>query len=425
MAENKATLLVVDDIADTVEVLERNLTAAGFAVLTASSVQAAAAILEQKPVDVVVTDLKMPGQSGLDLIRHVRENFSDTATLMITGYPSLEGAVQAVKSGAEDFLPKPFTDEELLRAVHSALDKVQARRAVSGSEGRAPLLPGIIGNCETMRRAAHFAGKAAELDTPVLIVGETGVGKETLARAIHYSSKRAGGPFVTANLAAIPGDKSVAEIFGQADADGGLARAARTGTLYLKGVELASTPVQDALAERLPSMRCRVIASTSRPLLPLVKDNSFRKDLFANLSALTIELPPLCERGADVLRLIHHFAQKVAVRASAALPPFTDGALEVLRSYRWPGNVHELEAVVAHLVLAAGSGEVEVTDLPALMRFSVLREGAALRTLEEVEAEHIARVLEKTEGNRSRAAEILGIDRKTLRDKMKKESRRS
>ena len=420
-AQTASRVLIVDDSPDTLEVLQRNLASQGFEVTTAPGVREAVESLSARAVDVVITDLKMPGISGLDLVRHVRQNHKDTEVLMITGYPSVEGAVQAVKSGAEDFLAKPFTDEELSRAVQKALGKLKARRAASrGDQGSARA--GLLGESEAMRRTWAAIDRAAASAAPVLLQGEPGTGKEKVARAIHYSSARASAPFVPINVAGVPQDRLEGELFG-ADGKSGFLRAAASGTLFLDGVSELGTSLQARLAplldHRAVAPDARLISATSRDLLSLVKRGAFRDALFYRLSVLAIELPPLRERGDDVLLLAQHFATRLAAEADRSPSRFSDQALEVLKGYNWPGNVRELENVVQRMVVMGGP-TLEVTDLPALMRFSALREKGLRRTLAEVEAEHIRAVLDLVEGNRTRAAEILGIDRKTLREKMKR-----
>ena len=422
MSDNRERILVVDDAPDTVEVLERSLTAAGFAVLTATGVVEAVGVLGAHAVDVVVTDLKMPRVNGMELVRHVRENCPDTAVVVITGYPSVEGAVEAIKRGAENFLPKPFTDDELLASVHAALDRLHARRSLEHGP-HAPQRPGLIGDSEPMRRVRRAVERCAAGDGPVLIVGEPGTGKELVARTIHYGGARAGRPFVSADLSSIPAAESVAEVLGTPDRPGGLFHAAREGTLHLDHLDRADLALQAALAKAFEgpgdAARPRLIAATSEAPATLARRAGFRAELLHRLAGARIELPPLRERGDDLLVLAAHFAGAAAARAGRPVPRFSDRAIAAMRDYAWPGNVRELMSVVEHLVLAAGPAGVDATDLPPVLRFSVLRDVAVLRPLAEVEREHIESVVAAVGGNRSRAAEILGIDRKTLRDKLR------
>ncbi|MCK4547971.1 MAG: sigma-54-dependent Fis family transcriptional regulator, partial [Candidatus Eisenbacteria sp.] len=211
----KERILVVDDAPDTLEVLRRNLTAEGYRVFTAAHVAAAVEILESTPVDLVITDFKMPKVSGMDLVRHVRENFKDVEVMMITGYPSIAGAVEAVKIGAEEYLAKPFTDDELLSAVQRVLDKLRSRRIGPLPPRGSPLSAhGMLGESQAMRRIARAIAKVSTTAATVLITGESGTGKELVARAVHYSGSRAAAPFVPVNCGAIPEGLLESELFG-------------------------------------------------------------------------------------------------------------------------------------------------------------------------------------------------------------------
>jgi two-component system response regulator HydG len=414
-----ARILVVDDSQDTREVLQRNLSALGYDVHTAPGAREALEVLAARGIDVVVTDLKMPGMSGLDLVRHVRENNKDIEILVITGYASVEGAVEAVKSGAEAFLAKPFTDEELAGAVQKALVKQKSRRASGRGAVEAALArAGMVGESEVMRRVYQAIERAAPSTAPVLLVGEAGTGKERIARVIHNCSARASEPFVPVIVAGVPQDRLEGELFGSKDR--GILESAPQGTIFLDGVNALGPAVQARLARVLEEKGGpRIICSTSKDLLAQVGRGAFLEDLFYRLSVVTLAVPALRERGDDVLLLAQHFASRFAVEAERASPRFSDPVLKILKSYNWPGNVLELENVMQRLVVM-GDGTLDVPDLPALMRFSAQRERGLMRTLADVEAEHIRAVLDMVEGNRTKAAEILGIDRKTLREKMKR-----
>jgi two-component system response regulator HydG len=434
-------ILVVDDSADTLEVLQRNLQSKGYQVFTAPGVEDAIRILEQMPVDLVITDLKMPKVSGLDLVRHVRENLKSTEVIMITGYPSIGGAVDAVKTGAEEYLAKPFTDEELFSAVERTLEKLRSRRVAQAPAYRTPASPfGLVGESPAMQQVFSAIGKVAATPATVLITGESGTGKELVARAIHYSSPRASAPFVPVSCAAIPEGLLESELFGHvkgaftgaSETRAGFLQTAEGGTIFLDEISSTSLSTQVKLlrvlqerevcmvgSTRARHVDIRILAATNKDLLGLVKKDAFREDLYFRLNVLTIDVPPLRDRGNDILILTRHFAARFAREMGKAAPGISDQALQVLRNYHWPGNVRELENVVQRLVVMNEGGVVEVPDLPSLMRFSGLRNAAFDRTLAEVEAEYIRNVLAGVNGNRTRAAEILGIDRKTLREKLK------
>jgi len=437
----KERLLVVDDAVDTLEMLERKLRARRYRVFTATNVAEAVAILAAAPVDLVITDLKMPGASGLDLVRHVRENFKDTEVMVITGYATVEGAVQAVKGGAEDYLAKPFTDEELLAAVERSLDKLRVRR-MAGTRGEEVSTGryGLLGSSEAMRGVVSAVEKAARTSATVLITGESGTGKELVARAVHYASARASAPFVPVNCGAIPAELLESELFGYVkgaftgavESRAGFFQTAEGGTIFLDEVSEMSLAMQVKLlrvlqdrevfmvgSRRPRTVDVRILAATNKDLLALVKKKVFRDDLYYRLNVLTIDLPPLRERGDDVILLAQYFAAKFARQQGREPLRFSDNALRVLRNYYWPGNIRELENVVQRLVVMNEEEIIDVPDLPLLMRFSALRDAGLDRTLAEVEAEYIQRVVARVGGNKTRAAAVLGIDRKTLREKLK------
>jgi len=439
---NRETILVVDDAPATVEVLERNLRAQGYTVLTASGVADALRITETAPVDLVITDLKMPLVSGLDLVRHVHENLRDTEVIMITGYPTIAGAVAAVKIGAEEYLSKPFTDAELLAAVERALAKLRARRLSSPRGARAASAPsGLIGESAPMRRVFRAISKAARASATVLLSGESGTGKELVARAIHYASPRCAAPFVPVNCGGIPEALLESELFGYVkgaftgatESRAGFFQTADGGTIFLDEISETSLNMQVKLlrvvedrqvymvgSSRAREVDVRIVASTNKNLPALIKAGLFREDLYYRLHVVSIALPPLRERGDDILLLTRYFAEKFAKELGRPVPQFSDETLHVLKDvYPWPGNVRELQNAVHSLVLMVEGERIELTDLPRSMRFSAPRQPDLTRTLAEMEAEYIRNVLASVRGNKSKAADILGIDRKTLREKLK------
>ena len=432
----------MDDAPATLELLQRNLLSSGYRVFTASNVAEAIKTLDNTHVDLVITDLKMPGLSGVHLVRHVRENFSDMEVMIITGYPSVKGAVEAVKTGAEEYLIKPFTDEELLSAVERTLRKLHIRRtAHESSKQRIPILHGLIGESKAMVRIGDFIAKAALTSATVLISGESGTGKELVARAIHYKSARASAPFVPVNCGAIPEELLESELFGHikgaftgaTETRAGFFQTADGGTIFLDEISETSLSMQVKLlrvlqdkevcmvgSARLRKVDVRILASTNKDLPVLVKKGLFREDLFYRINVITVDLPPLREREDDIFLLIRHFTKKFAEELGRSVPLFSDGALQVLRKYQWPGNVRELENIVQNLVIMTDGDVIDVPDLPSLMRFSALQPTVPNRTLAEVEGEYIKSVLFSVNNNKTGAAKILGIDRKTLREKLQK-----
>lgn len=437
----KEQILVVDDAPNTVEILQRNLEADGYRVFTAGDVSSAIHLLEQAPFDLVITDFKMPKQSGMELVRHIRENLKDTDVIMITGYPSVGGAVGAVKAGAAEYLTKPFTEEELLSTVHGVFEKQRIRRiAQARQDQELPSNYGLIGTSEAMKKVFREVAKAAPTSATVLISGESGTGKELIARAIHYHSPRASAPFVPVNCSAIPEALLESELFGYVkgaftganETRAGFFQTADGGTIFLDEISATAPSMQSkllrVLQEREVSMLgsarprkvdIRILAATNKDLEALVKKELFREDLYFRLNVINILLPSLRDRGDDVLLLIQHFARRFSKEVGRSEPPrFSDQALQVLRNYHWPGNVRELENVIQRLVVMTEADTVDIADLPSLMRFSALHSTGFDRPLAEVEAEYIKNVVASVGGNRTRAAQILGIDRKTLREKL-------
>jgi len=291
-----------------------------------------------------------------------------------------------------------------------------------------------------MLKVFDAIAKASSTPATVLISGESGTGKELLARAIHYTSSRVSAPFVPVNCGAIPEELLESELFGHVkgaftgatEARAGFFQTADGGTIFLDEISETSLSMQVKLlrvlqdkevcmvgSARLRKVDVRVLASTNKDLPTLVKKGLFREDLFFRINVIAIEVPPLRERGDDILRLAHHFAERFSQESGKPTPRLSDEALQVLRNYRWPGNVRELENVIQRLVVMTEGDLIDVPDLPSLMRFSALGGLGFNRTLAEVEAEYIGNVLASVGGNKTRAAEILGIDRKTLREKLK------
>jgi DNA-binding NtrC family response regulator len=437
----RARILVVDDAPDAVELAQRHLTANGYQVFTAPGAMEAIRLLDSTPIDLVITDLKMPKVSGLDLVQHVTENLRDTEVMMITGYPTIGGAVEAVKSGSQEYLTKPFTEGELLSAVRRALDVLRTRRHAQGTAPPRPTtVGGQIGESRAMQQVFQAIAKAASVRATVLISGESGTGKELAARAIHYSSERASSPFVPVNCGSIPESLLESELFGHmkgaftgaTEPRAGFFQTADGGSIFLDEISDTSLAMQAKLlrvlqdgeacmvgSARPRKVDVRVLAATNKDLQTLVKNGVFREDLFFRLNVITLIMPPLREREDDVLLLSSHFTRKFSEELGRPVPQLTDEALQVLRNYHWPGNVRELENLVQRLTIMTEGDVIEIPDLPSPMRFSVAREPGLHRTLAEVEAEHIRNVLASVGGNKTRAAEVLAIDRKTLREKLK------
>ncbi len=439
--ETKECLLVVDDSLDTRELLQRNLSSQGYEVLTAANATEALKLLGMRHVDLVITDLKMPGASGLDLVRHIRENLKLTDVMMITGFPSVEGAVTAIKTGAGEYLSKPFTKDELFAAVSRVMDRLHLRKASLASAERPASNPlGMLGESDAMQAVFKTVSRAASAVTPVLITGENGTGKELLARAIHYGSAKARAPFVSINCVGSPEELFERQLFGyvsvtaQGDTEShmGFLQLVEGGTLYLEEVSELPYAMQTRLLHVLEEKEFhvlgstdshaasfRLIAASDRDLRALVNEGNFRDDLYIRLSMNAIAVPPLRERGNDVVLLARHFLNELSKGVVKQTPRLTEQAVEAVKNDSWPGNIGELQNVIFQLLHSINSGVIDVQDFPPHMRFSAIGKSTVIRSLAMMEAEHIRNVIASVGGNKTRAAEILGINRKTLREKLK------
>ena len=436
---NSINVLVVDDSPETVELIKRNLQSVGYQVYTASNVQSAIRLLDTIGFSLVITDLKMPGGNGIELVRHVSENHKGVGVLVITGFPSIEGAIESIKIGAEEYLVKSFTDEELFRAVERVLSKTTGNK--KRLQAPIPQNFGIIGDSESMTKVFNTITKAKSTSATILITGESGTGKELVARALHYGSHISAAPFVPVNCGGIPDSLLESELFGYVkgaftgatETRAGFFQTAHGGTLFLDEISNTSLSMQAKLlrvlqdkefymvgSKKAQKVNVRVVAATNVNLMQLVKKGLFREDLYYRLNVISIELPPLRERGDDILLLIDFFLAKYVRELNKAQMRFTPRAIKVLKEYGWPGNVRELQNLIHRLVIMADEKTIDTPDLPESFRFSATRSKGLGRKLEDVEREYILEALAANKNNISRTALSLGIDRKTLRDKIKK-----
>ena len=431
-------ILIVEDNPDTLNMLSRKINAKGWQTYLAADVPQALNLLENIAIDLVLTDYKMPKITGLDLIKHLHSHYRNIPVIMITGYPSIEGAVEAVKVGAEEYLSKPFTDDELFNAIDNAIRKVRQRKSKSETLASNPF--GLIGNSEQMQELYRKIQKSTTNNATVLIQGESGTGKELVARAIHYHSHHSKAPFVPVNCGAIPDSLLEAELFGYLkgsftganETRAGYFLTADGGSVFLDEISETSLSMQVKLLRVLQDkqvsmigsktprkVNVRIIAATNKDLPLLVKQGGFREDLYFRLNVLPICIPPLREHPEDIEPLTHHFLKKYATENSMPIPSISDEVLKALKTYSWPGNVRELENLVYRMVIMCEGQSICTPDLPSYMKFTISQPQNLSRTLQEVEREYIKAVLVSVGDNKTLAANILGIDRKTLYNKIK------
>jgi DNA-binding NtrC family response regulator len=444
----EATVMVVDDDRAMASVLAKILGAAGYSVVTATSGEEALAILRELCTDLVIADLKMDGMSGQELQAEIARLSPDVPVVIITAFGSIESAVESMRNGAFDFISKPFTNGRLKMVVERALEHRALRREVQrlrGELARSYGLGEIITACPQMEALLDTAHRVADSPVAVLLTGESGTGKDLLARALHFQSHRAKEPFIQVNCAAIPDNLLESELFGHvkgaftdaAQNKLGLFEAAHRGTLFLDEIDAMPSGLQAKLLTAIERKRfrplgrtaevavdVRIVSATNTDLEKAIGDGSFRADLYYRLSAVILHIPPLRERPEAIPLLLKHFLTRIAAEHAQAPPEIAPDALERLLRYAWPGNIRELENAVQHAVLLCRNNRICSYDLPAKISgvepadFGINQAFVQLPTLDQLEGDYIRFVLDSVKGNRGEAAGILGIDRKTLYRKL-------
>jgi two-component system NtrC family response regulator len=448
---SKTRILVVDDDESLRRVMQMQLEEAGYEVLAASQGQDALNVMEDATPALVITDLKMPGMSGLDLLRKLREVYPETTVIMITAFGTVSTAVEAMKAGAYDYISKPVDYEQLMLVVNRAMERGQLIAEVKTLRANLDEKYGfesIIGRSKALLRVLEMASRVARRDSTVLIAGETGTGKELLARAIHQNSTRKDHAFVTINCGAIPKDLLESELFGHTKGSftgavapkRGKVEVADGGTLFLD--EVGELPlelqvkllrlIQNGEIEKVgatgaTNVNVRIIAATNRNLQALIDDGAFREDLYYRLAVVPLTLPPLRERIDDIPELVQHLFLKSKQKQNVPQLRLPSSLLPHFSGYGWPGNVRELENVIERLVVLSVGDEITLADLPDfLQRERSQADAIELNlppggiSLERVERDLIVRALEKFNWNQTQAARYLDISRRTLIYRMEK-----
>lgn len=444
-------ILIVDDDRSMCEMLEADLRHRGFSVSWRTSAEEGFAELGKEDFDVVLTDVKMPGTGGIALCERVVANRPDVPVVLFTAFGSLDTAVSALRAGAYDFVTKPVDLDALAHRLNLAvqhrdlLEKVKVlQRAVEESQRFEELL----GTSAPMKRLYELLGRIADLESSVLLTGESGTGKEVAARALHKRSHRSKGPFVAINCAAMPETLLESELFGHTSgaftdakaARKGLFVQAQSGTIFLDEIAEMPLALQPKLLRALEARTVRplgsdrevpfdvrVIAATNRDLEGAVEDGRFREDLFYRINVIQVEIPSLRARGSDVLLLAQHFVQEFSGMTDKRVTGISESAAEKLLSYPWPGNVRELRNCIERAVALTRYDKLVIEDFPEKIRSHSTKplllggdDPSELVSMEEIERRYIAYVLEVTEGNKTAAATVLGLDRKTLYRKLER-----
>lgn len=441
-AESK--ILIVDDDKIACAMLHEALEREGYRITTALSGEEAVEISESESFDVVITDLRMKDLDGIEVLKSIQERSPETAVVIITAFGSMDSAVEAIQAGAYDYLSKPFKLEDIRLTVRRAID----RKRVS-KESKPPHVAEedtnaveVIGQSPKMVEVYKIVARVAGSNSTVLIEGESGTGKELIARNIHLKSPRQKEPFIAVNCVALSETLLENELFGHEKGSftgaiathKGIFEAAQGGTCFLDEISEMSAAMQAKLLRVLENgeikrigspfpihVDVRIIAATNKNLEALVKEGSFREDLLYRLNAITIHLPPLRERHEDIPLLTSHFLKKYSAKLGRG-SELSPEAMQMLMNYHWSGNVRELENAIEMACTLSPSDVIMPENLPLKLRFpEISLSGTQFPmnlTLQELERQYIMQVLEKVGGNRSRAAALLGIDRKTLRAKI-------
>jgi two-component system NtrC family response regulator len=449
------TILVVEDDASLRRLTQVQLDKLGYKTSVAADVSGGLEILQREPVDLVICDLNLPGASGIDLLKQVRAKYPETQFIIVTAYGSVNTAIEAMKAGAHDYLTKPLHPLELRSLVDRVFEQqrlVEEVQMLRRSAGQKQGFKSLIGESTTLAKVIDSASRAARTDAPVLITGETGTGKELLAKAIHFNSQRRERPFVTVNCGSIPRELVESELFGHVKGaftgavahKQGRAEMADEGTLFLD--EIGEMPpemqvrllrlvqegeIQKVGATSMNRVDVRIVAATHRDLEDLIKSGAFREDLYYRLAVVPIELPPLRKRVEDIPEFVQYFfkqSKEKHHREDLRLPA---SLLDYFKHYDWPGNVRQLVNCIVRLVVLAAGPEITLSDLPEFLQnpaplaagTSISYESGSSRqdkTLDAVEREVILQALEKFKWNQTHAAQYLGVTRKILRGRLAK-----
>ena len=434
------TVLAIDDEQNIRRLIRNEFTLEGYNVTTARSGEEGLSLIQQSHFDVILLDIKLPKLNGIEVLRKIKEMSADIEVIMITGYGDIQSAVDSLKLGARDYVTKPFKLDDLLTIVQKAVTDSKANHfqaQESFGDSLSKLKQFVVCPSTPMQSVYQMARRVAKTDHTILIHGETGVGKDVLARQIHEQSLRKSGPFVVVDCGLLTHNLAESELYGHrkgafsgaTDAKIGLVEKSHTGSLFLDEIGNIDLELQKKFLRFVETQHfrrvgetkeqhvdTRIMLATNLDLQKAIQEGALRSDLFYRISEFTIVIPPLRERPEDVLALANYFLENM--QHTGPQVGVSKDAQAILSSYPWPGNIRELKAVIAKCALLTDSDMVQPDDLPAHMKARHYESPHKSKTLEDMEKEHIINVLAETEGNQTRASEILGINRKTLYKKI-------
>jgi DNA-binding NtrC family response regulator len=444
-----ANILVIEDEQKMLRLLELKLCEEGWKTFSAGDAETGLKILEREAIDLVLSDIKLPGMDGLEFLQAIRRANAEIPVVLMTAYGSVEKAVEAMKSGASDYVLKPFSLDEIMLVVRKELDVHRLRaenRTLREELGHRYQYPNIVARSQKMQEVLAIVERVAPTNSTILIGGESGVGKDLIARAIHHRSRRASGPFIKINCTAIPENLLESELFGYekgaftgaAATKPGKFELADKGSLFLDEIGDVPQAVQAKLLrvlqerefERLGGMRTikvdvRLIAATNRDLRAALEEGTFREDLYYRLNVVPIDMPPLRDHKEDVPDLVEHFLAKYRKESGKEIRGVTPQALKLLMSFHWPGNVRELENIIERAAaLAPGqwieAGDIHLDDKPAKENGTAAHFLPSGMTLDQWEEAMIRDALHRADGNKSQAARLLGLSRNAFRYRLSK-----
>ena len=434
------TVLAVDDEQNIRRLIRNEFTLEGYDVTTAKDGEEGLSLIQRTPFDVVLLDIKLPKLNGLDVLRKIKEISRSQEVIMITGYGDIQSAVDSLKLGARDYVTKPFKLDDLLTIIQNAVADSRARQLQPSApkmDATTKPKPFLVCPSAAMQAVYQMAWRVAKTDHTILLHGETGVGKDVLARQIHQQSHRQNGPFVIVDCGLLSHNLAESELYGHrkgafsgaTEAKIGLVEKSDMGSLFLDEIGNIDLELQKKFLRFLETQRfrrvgetkeqqidTRIMLATNLDIQKAIQEGTLRSDLFYRITEFTIVIPPLRERPEDVLALAHCLLDKLPYPGPRV--GISKDAQAILASYSWPGNIRELKAVVGKCALLTDADMIQPDDLPAHMKTKQFASPHKPRTLEDMEKEYIINVLAETEGNQTKASQILGINRKTLYKKI-------
>lgn len=434
----KENILIVDDNYEMLNLFQRTVKALNYHTYKASSVNEAIEVLKNHSIDLLITDLNMPEINGIELLKYTEEHFPKIAKLVVSGMPSIDNAVNAIKSGALDYLIKPFTADELSTAIKSSLKKAVKVSCDSFVNTKQANFAGIIGESSQFRNLVDVIKRVQNNMANVLIEGESGTGKELIAKAIHYEGALAKMPFIAVNCGGLPENLLESELFGYikgsftgaSESKTGLFQAASGGTIFLDEIGNAPMTVQTRLlrviqekeitrigSTKSEKINVRIICATNNNLSEMVAKGNFREDLYYRINVVNIRTSPLRERPEDILLLAKSFIKKYAIEYNKPEIEMDEKVSNILLRHSWPGNVRELENIIQRMIIMSDD-VITLENVPDYLKYHIPPQTDLLRPLKEFEKEHIIKILNAVDNNKTKAAKILKIDRKTLNQKI-------